>query len=143
MNENARGYEMDEVCYIHKSEEIRREEIPAKIGNVMELADKIKAFMARDKKGAMVIPAEELEQHDTALFQNHIIGEGDPLLLYSPGDIMTGFKVDRATGKVIVKKLYRFRGDYLMETRTYLIRNYGKTWRAWTAMPDERKARWD
>ena len=47
-------------------------------------------------------------------------------------------KVDMAKETVTAKKLYRFQGKYFMKTRKYDMRNYGKTWRAWDAVPNER-----
>ena len=52
-------------------------------------------------------------------------------------DILVDFKVDMAKETVTAKKLYRFRGKYFMKTRKYDMRNYGKTWRAWDAVPKE------
>lgn len=140
MEENKRGYEIEEICYTQKQEPIGKNEITVKIGNILEMADKIKKFMNRNKKSAMVIPVEELEQHDTALFQTNT--DWTTGSNYCLENILTGFQVDRTKGRVTAKKLYKFRGEYIMETRTYLIRNYGKTWRAWTALPDDQESRW-
>jgi hypothetical protein len=56
---------------------------------------------------------------------------------FSLEDILVDFKVDMAKATVTAKKLYRFQGKYFMKTRKYDMRNYGKTWRAWDAVPNE------
>ena len=89
----------------------------------------------------MIIPIEELEKHKAALFQTV---NNDYFQEYSLEDVLIDFEVDREKGKVKAQKLMRTFGEYELETRIYYIENYGKTWRAWAALPTRAAAqRWD
>lgn len=121
----------DGVCFIKRNEKITKKEVPEKFGDLLAKHMKVEEFIGRQKHTAKVIPADELEKHDTALFElNHEFE-----IHYTLSDIMVDFEVDRKAGEVTVKKLWRYQGKYEMETRIYYIENYNKTWRAWTAVP--------
>ena len=137
MSEIKYDYQAETICFIRDMKEIDRKEIPDIFGDVIRKHDKVEAFMARGKKNARVIPADKLELYDVALFQ---IKGKDMIRPYSLSDIMVDFEIDRKTGKVTAKKLYRYREKYELETRTYYIGNYNRTWRAWTALPEENNA---
>ena len=134
------------ICYTRTIEDISQEDIAKRFGDVMKKYYMVKEFMARETKGARIICADELELHEVALFQINHEGIMDTVHLYYLSDIMAEFEVDRNTGTVKAKKLYRLMGKYKLETRIYYIGNYGKTWRAWTAVPAEEEAKgaeWD
>ena len=97
-------------------------------------------FMKRPKTDAKIIPVEELEMHKIALFQNN-----HPLELneYSLSDILNNFEVNRETGKVTAEKIWYRLSNFEIEKRTYYIENYNKTWRAWTALPEDDQAKWE
>ena len=126
----------DGICFIKRNEKITKKEVPEKFGDLLAKHTKAEEFIGRQKHTAKVIPADELEKHDTALFEVNIEGGH-----YTLSDIMVDFEVDRKAGEVTAKKLWRYQGTYEMETRTYYIENYNKTWRAWMAVPTEEARR--
>lgn len=129
-----------DTCYEHKSIEIGWHEIEKKFGSIYEKKLKVHEFFKREKTD-VVIPVEELEKHHSALFQTiHNNGFQD----YSFNDVLIDFQVDKEKGIVKAKKLFKFMQRYFLETRIYYIENYGKTWRAWAALPTRASAsRWD
>ena len=137
--EAVKDYEAETVCYTSKREEISTKEIPSLFGDILEKHKKMEEFILRSRTKAQVIPAEELGKYGTALFQAAARG----LMEYSLSDIMVDFEIDQRTGKVTATKLWRYRGKNELETRTYFMGNYGKTWRAWSALPEDEAAKWD
>ena len=131
-------YQSESVCYTSKREKVTYKDILKKFGDIQEKHNKIAEFMKRNKTDAKVIPIEELGNHEVALFQSFA---KESFQTYSLSDIMVDFQIEPETGKVTVLKLYRFRGEEWMETRTYWTGNYNKTWRAWTALPP-RQSTW-
>ena len=130
-----------DICFTIKTKPIREKEINVQFGNVFEKHKKVVEFMKRNKTDK-IIPVKELGKHDAALFQTLLIPH--ELQEYSLSDIMVDFEIDYETGTVTAKKLFRCLGRYEMETRVYYLDNYGKTWRAWSALPKREAARiWD
>lgn len=126
----------ENICFTRKMEKILKKEIRSAVGDVYEKHQKIEEFLNRDKT-AKIIKADDLGKHDVALFQTSVIQETE-FQPYSLSDILVDFQIDG--DKVTAKKLYRFMGEYELETRTYFLSNYGKTWRAWAALPKRRAA---
>lgn len=137
--EETEDYKSDMVCYTSKREEISKKDIPSLFGDPLEKHKKVEEFILRSRAKARVIPAKELEKHEVALFQAGAKG----LMDYSLSDIMVDFEIDQKTGKVTAEKLWRYMGKNELETRTYYMGNYGKTWRAWSAIPEGEAAKWN
>lgn len=132
-----------EACYTFTvKENMSGKEIQKEFGDIYAARDKIRRFLTR--KDASIIPLEQLSHEDVAFFENreenvYRYEDFEPdEKLFSLEDILVDFKVDMAKETVTAKKLYRFQGKYFMKTRKYDMRNYGKTWRAWDAVPKER-----
>ena len=134
------GHDYEAICYIAKREDIKRKDINKVFGNIKKKHEKIVEFMHRSKTTAKVISIEDLGKHDVALFQ---CNQKETFQDYSLCDIMVDFTIDRMTGEVTVKKLLRWNRKWVLETRKYYTGNYGKTWRAWTALPNREKAKWE
>lgn len=129
----------EDICFVHKSRTIRRHEINKLFGNIYEKRARAHEFLKK-RKTDKIIPIEELEKHKAALFQTV---NSYHFQEYSLEDVLIDFKVDREKGEVKAQKLIVF-GEYELETRIYYIENYGKTWRAWDALPTRDAARrWD
>lgn len=124
----------EEICFTKRMETISEDQIGYEFGNTFEKHEKIEKFLCRNKTETP-IPIEKLGEYDAALFQNAWQD-------YSLADIMVDFKIDKEKGEVTAKKLFRCRGEYELETRIYFIDNYGKTWRAWAAIPTREAAEW-
>ena len=131
-----------EVCYTYTvKENLTGKEIQKEFGDIYAARDKIRRFLARGN--ASIIPLEQLSHEDVAFFENREeeeYGYADMEPHEKPfnlEDILVDFKVDMAKGTVTAKKLYKFQEKWFMKTRKYDMRNYGKTWRAWDAMPKE------
>lgn len=132
-----------EACYTFTvKENLSGKEIQEEFGDIYAARDKIRRFLTRED--ASIIPLEQLSHEDVAFFENReenvyryedFKPDEKPFNLE---DILVDFKVDMAKETVTAKKLYRFQGKYFMKTRKYDMRNYGKTWRAWDAVPKER-----
>ena len=128
----------EDICFTRKMEKILKEEIRSAVGDVYEKHQKVEEFLKRDKT-AEIIKAEDLGKHDVALFQTIVdTYKEEGFQAYSISNILVDFQIDG--DKVTAKKLYRFRCEYELETRTYFLSNYGKTWRAWAALPKRREA---
>lgn len=131
--------EKEHICYIHKSIRITEEEFKSINKDLLNKHQKIKEFIGRDRKDAKLIPEEELVNHDIAFFQLLQMPPAEQIYFSdSLSNIMVDFLVDREKGEVTAKKWWRFRGEVGMETRIYLLENYNKTWRAWTAVPEKK-----
>ena len=140
MKEPKLDYQADSVCYIRSIKEIKQKEIPLEFGNVTLKQLKTQDFIARKKSSAKIIPVDKLWMYEAALFQIHGV---DMITPYRLSDILVDFEVDKKTGKVTAKKLYKHNGKYEMETRIYYTGNYNQTWRAWTALPEDENAYWE
>ena len=131
-----------EACYTFTTKEnLSEKEIQKEFGDIYAARDKTRRFLTRED--ASIIPLEQLSNEDVAFFENREEKEYGYVNLephekpFSLEDILVDFKVDMEKATVTAKKLYRFQGKYFMKTRKYDIRNYGKTWRAWDAVPKE------
>ena len=134
-----------ETCYTWTlKQNLSEKEIQKEFGDkyaVNDKINKIRRFLTRED--ASIIPLEQLSHEDVAFFENREEKEYGYVDLephekpFSLEDILVDFKVDMAKETVTAKKLYRFQGKYFMKTREYDMRNYGKTWRAWDAVPKE------
>lgn len=131
----------EDICFVRKCEIVSRKKAHSVIGDIITKRIKIEQFLHR-KKTNTPIPADELEKHDVALFQpNHLEYDFQDYLL---SDIMVDFEIDKEHGKITARKLYYYNGRHEIETRTYYMGNYGKTWRAWASLPTRKAARvWD
>ena len=116
--------ESDIVCK-RKQMNIQGDSIAVMFGDVSKQRERVMDFLHGGQE-VKKIRKSDLEKYNTAFFEK--IG-----LNNSPSDVMCDFVVDRKNGKVIAKKLFNdCRMGYLLETREYLLSNYGKTWRCWT-----------
>ena len=131
----------EDVCYVRKREFIKKKEIRVLFGDVIQKREKTKAFIIQ-RKTDVPIPISELEKYEAALFQHHHNNDEWPEYLLE--DILVDYEIKADRGEVTAKKLFYHMGKYELETRTYYLGNYGKTWRAWKALPTEEAARkWD
>lgn len=133
----------ENISYIARTKQLKKwKEINQAYEGIREKQRKIRDFMNRDKSQAVVIPAEELKNHDTALFEVLARTLGgrvieDPWACgWSLSDILVDFRVDTERGTVTAVKIYECMSGSELETRTYYLENYGKTWRAWDALPE-------
>lgn len=134
---------MKDSCYTFTTKEnLKEKDVQKEFGNLLETRSKIFAFLRREEE-AHIIPLEQLGEHEVAFFENNIeTGTFDyetfePVKPFSLEDVLANFVVDTKKQTVTAKKLYRFQGRYYMRTRKYDMKNYGKTWRAWTGIPKE------
>ena len=127
----------DIICK-RKCEIVSRKNVRYVFGSIYTKRIKIEQFLHR-KKTNTPIPANELEKHDVALFQPNHLEHG--FEEYTLSDIMVDFEIDKEHGEITARKLYYYNGRHEIETRTYYIENYGKTWIAWAALPTREAAR--
>ena len=136
----SKGVKKEDICFVRKSRTIGWHEINKLFGSIYEKRVRAHEFFKK-RKTDMIIPIEELEKHKAALFQTV---HNNHFQEYSFEDVLIDFKVDREKGEVKAQKLMIALGEYELETRIYYIENYGKTWRAWAALPTRDAAkRWD
>lgn len=131
------------ICYKFTTrEDLSEKDIREEFGDIYEKKKRIFAYLDKEED-PKIIPPEQLKDHEVAFFENNIEDalDYDTQMFvprpFSLEDVLVDFEVDTKKETVTAKKLYRYRGKYFMKTRTYDMKNYGKTWRAWTAMPKE------
>lgn len=102
--------------------------------NGFAMQQKTRAFISgRKATPAAVIPLEELGRYDTAYFEPRPFYLPDTRMLPDLSDVLACFRCNG--NSVIALKAYWYRGHMEYYERHYPIRNYGKTWRCWTAVP--------
>ena len=134
---------MDDVCYKYTMTPLREKDIKEEFGDQHILKEMARKFFTNEEE-PRIIPVEELGEHDAAYFENNNqlldfnYVSGEPIQKGpSTIDVLVNFKVDREKGTVTGKKLFQCMGKYTMQKRIYSLKDYGKTWRAWTGMPKE------
>ena len=129
----------EDICYTRKTGIISRKKINSVFGDIITKRKKIEQFL-HNEKTETPIPVDELREHDVALFQTSIHEGRQEYLLE---DIMVDFEIDKEKGEVTARKLIYYNRVHELETRIYYLDNYGKTWRAWAALPTREAAqRW-
>ena len=86
------------------------------------------------KKKARPIELKNLHRYRVAWFEHgHLIDYPRESL----SNVITGWKISGDT--LIAVKVYRYKGEMKVEQRKYLLENYGKTWRCWSAVPTRKQ----
>ena len=104
--------------------------------DVERMAGNVKAFINKEEKASVIIGFDSLILYKTVYVEKgHPVFRKDfgNLITINLSNILTEYEI--TDSQMIAAKLWKVKGECLVEVLKFQLENYGKTWRCWTAVP--------
>ena len=122
------GHMIDHETVIYESKRFPFENFEASL-DIDRMRIRVQKFI-NSRKVAAPIALKDLHRYKTAWFEH---GHPNVNMWDSLSNVITGWKI---CGDILIAvKVWKRNGEMRVEQRKYPMKNYGKTWRCWTAVP--------